>query len=125
VIPPRRKPRKGRVRDRKYLEFIRDLPCVVCWPRMWRTGDIWTLSRATHRSAMQTFGSRTEAAHVGLRGLGQKCSDRETIPLCANCHRTGPYSHHKLGGRFWAFHGLDRDALIAELNRRYEEENAA
>jgi hypothetical protein len=92
---------------------------------MWRTGDIWTLSRATHRSAMQTFGSRTEAAHVGVRGLGQKSSDRSAIPLCAEHHRLGRDSHHRLGKRFWEHHGLDRDALIAELNRRYEEENAA
>jgi predicted nucleic acid binding AN1-type Zn finger protein len=28
-----------------------------------------------------------EAHHAGERGLGQKCSDRETIPLCAAHHR--------------------------------------
>jgi len=65
----------------------------------------------------------TEAAHVGERGLGQKCSDRETIPLCAAHHRTGPESHHVLGKKFWQHHGLDRDEIVAELNRLYEKEN--
>lgn len=66
-----------------------------------------------------------EAAHVGRRGLSQKCPDREAIPLCRLHHRTGMSSHHQLGKLFWLFHGLDREQLIEELNRRYEEEKAA
>lgn len=34
-------------------------------------------------------------------------------------------AHHVLGKRFWAHHGLDRDALVAELQRRYDAEVAA
>lgn len=64
----------------------------------------------------------TEVAHVGERGLGQKCSDRETVPLCAEHHRTGPHAHHVLGKNFWDCHGLDRDAIIAKLNEQYREE---
>lgn len=63
---------------------------------------------------------RTEAAHVGQRGLSQKCSDRETIPLCAFHHRTGPESHHRLGKLFWKHHGLDRYELIRELQSQFD-----
>jgi len=66
--------------------------------------------------------TRTEAAHVGDRGLGQKCSDRETIPLCAEHHTQGRDSYHKLGKKFWEHHGLDRFELIARLNAMYTEQ---
>lgn len=64
-----------------------------------------------------------EAAHVGQRGYGQKCHDREAIPLCGiRHHREGPASVHKLQRLFWAHQGIDRGQLIAELNARYEAE---
>ena len=93
-------PRRGRVRDRKYLAWIRRFACAVC-----------LLNRPT------------EAAHVGRRGLSQKCSDRETIPLCAEHHRNGKDSYHKLGKRFWEHHGLDRDALIGNYIHEYSSSN--
>ena len=113
--------RKGRKPDRKYLEWIRGLPCAACAGncQFCRAGvGLIPHSDGTERACDQR--TRSEAAHVGDRGLGQKCSDRETIPLCAEHHRTGPAAHHKLGKRFWAHHRLDKAALIAELNRRYE-----
>lgn len=67
-----------------------------------------------------------EAAHVGSTGkcASRKCIDTETAPLCGfGHHREGKESHHKLGRRFWEFHGIDRDALIAELNERYAKEH--
>jgi hypothetical protein len=84
-----------RERDRAYLSWIGNLPCLLCG------------------------GGPAEAAHVGARGLGQKCSDQETAPLCAWDHRMGPHSHHSLGKRFWQHHGLDRVKLIRELNETY------
>lgn len=91
------------LRDPAYLAWIRTLPCVVCL-----AGEI-----SQH--------SPTEAAHVGERGLRQKCSDRETVPLCGgDHHREGPYSHHRMGRNFWAFWGLDPLLIIADLQRRYE-----
>jgi len=58
-------PRKGRIRDGAYLDFVRSQPCAVpgCPAR-----DI-------------------EAHHWGARGLGQKCDDTSTAPLCGNHHR--------------------------------------
>jgi len=58
---------------------------------------------------------------VGVRGLGQKCSDYEAIPLCSYHHRVGNNSHHALGKKFWSHWGLDKDTLIAKYNRMYEE----
>ncbi len=98
-------------RDPEYLEWIRSLACVVCARVAWRR---------TSEGVKQD--TPTEAAHVGTRGLSQKCPDRETIPLCAYHHRTGTYALHRLGKNWWKLHGIDRDALIAELQKRFQEE---
>lgn len=93
--------------DKEYKRFIGGLACVVCMAI----------------DAPQV--TRTEVAHVGARGLSQKCSDRETLPICIWHHTEGPAAAHKIGKHFWTRHGLDRDKLIAELNQRYESEKAA
>lgn len=65
-------------------------------------------------------GSTIEVAHVGVRGLGQKCNPWEVIPLCRLHHGRGyPGSHHELGKKFWSFHGLDRMGLIRAFQKRY------
>ena len=91
--PPKNDPR----RDSAYLAWLRKLPCIVC--------------------GKQRF---VEAAHVGERGLGQKCPDRQALPLCSWHHRMGPESQHVLGRNFFQKHGLNRFNLIAEYNRKYE-----
>jgi hypothetical protein len=106
-------PRRGRVIDRDYMDWIRTLQCVVCAQQV--IGYWFGVQRS----------SRTEAAHVGQRGIGQKSSDRETIPLCAEHHRLGKDSVHRLGKNFWQHHGIDRYALIRELQARYEKEREA
>jgi len=127
--------RRGRVIDKPYLDYIRRLRCMLCYrdlltpqadaekaahgEKIWspRFPPKWP-SEDCHQQ------TPTEAAHVGERGLGQKCSDRETLPLCMEHHRTGPASHHVLGKKFWKRWGIDRDSVIAELNRIYEMEHA-
>jgi hypothetical protein len=107
MITRRLKPRRGRILDPDFLRFARTQPCSVpgCKPGF-KAGPI-------------------EAAHVGRRGIGQKCSDREVLPLCARLHhQVGVKSHHALGKRFWVVHGLNRAVLIAELNRLYELESS-
>lgn len=115
-IPRRRaKPRRGPVVDPKFRAFVRTFGCIACWLTLVQTVE-WN-------SGCQK--SPTECAHVGQRGLGQKCSDCESLPLCRDeHHQNGPESHHVLGKRFWSFHGLNRRVLIAELNRLYEESTA-
>ena len=60
-----------------------------------------------------------EASHTGPHGLGQKSSDYSAIPLCANHHRTGKDSYHKLGPRrFSEVHNLDIRAIVFRLNMK-------
>lgn len=74
----RSKPRRSsRVRDGEWLLAVKRLPC--CAP-----------------GAPRSCEGQVEADHAGTRGLGQKCSDRQTIPLCSRHHRdrhglTGPF----------------------------------
>jgi hypothetical protein len=100
--------RKGPTRDPEYLDWIRSLPCLLCCRQP-----------GGFRGSCALQNTRTEAAHVGARGLGQKASDRETIPLCAYHHRIGATSHHTLQKHFWTHHRLDRDELVRDLNERY------
>jgi hypothetical protein len=113
-IPRRRlKPRRGPVVDLNYQKFIRNFACVACM------GGLVTPDEAPVDDADRQK-SRTEFAHVSSRGLGQLCDDLGGLPLCGDeHHRNGPHSHHKLGRRFWAFHDLDRQALILEAQGRY------
>lgn len=86
-----------RKRDLAYMAWIRSLACVCCGTR-----------------------SYVEAAHVGPKAFGQKCPDRQTLPLCRTHHRIGRDSVHVLGRKFWTIWNLDRDQLIRELNDAYE-----
>jgi len=88
--------RERGLEDPKYLKFIRSLPCAICGACL------------------------VEAAHVGVRGFGIRCSDRETIPLCPGHHRTRRDAHHVLGKQFWEYHGVDRWELIQRYNSAYD-----
>lgn len=83
--------RDPRLEDAKYLSWIRGLKCVGC-----------VQDRTPSRSM------RCEAAHVRFAdaragwshtGMGTKCHDRRTLPLCAGHHREGPKSQHAAGER--------------------------
>ncbi len=104
------------MKDREYLDFIRGCFCSVCCLRTVIYG--WSGRFPEEKIDGKIQG--IEAAHVGDRGLGQKCSDREAIPLCPTHHRIGTDSHHRLGKKFWEHHGLDRDMLIQQYNAAYE-----
>ena len=110
AIPRKRaKPRRGPAKDEDYLDFVRTMPCVVCY-------------------RCESLIIPAEAAHIGLttsrRGLGQKCPDNETLPLCVAHHREGPDSIHRIGPHafFERFH-LDRDALIRLVQKAFADQN--
>lgn len=105
--------KRGPKQDPEFMEFVHEFGCVVCHEGiLLRDGPSCRIQQ-----------SRTEGAHVGARGLGQKCEGREVLPLCGiEHHRLGPQSHHVLGKRFWEAHGLDKDKLLAELNELFEAE---
>ena len=105
-------------KDPAYLVWIRTLPCVCCpsTPKPTLQDGDW---RWTDQA------SPTEAAHVGERGLSQKCPDRQAIPLCAEHHREDRFSAHRLGKTFWEHYGLNKNTLIAQLNAWYDEGRSA
>lgn len=57
---------RRRERDLAFMGFIARQPCDLSFTR--------------------SCEGRVEVDHVGRRGLGQKSSDRETIPLCTKHH---------------------------------------
>src|SRR5450631_2137097 len=84
------------VRNPRYLQWIRTLPCSVC--------------RSTRG---------IEAAHTGPHGLGQKSSDLSAIPLCAKHHRTGADSYHRCGPRKFAeVHQINVREIVARLSAK-------
>lgn len=91
--------------DPGYRAWIRTLPCCIC--QQW--GFL-----------IKGYPGTVECAHVGARGLGQKCPDRETLPLCVWHHRTGPQAVHVLGRNFWNYWKLNRYELIEAYNRMFE-----
>jgi len=92
-----------RPRDFAFMSWIKCQQCAVC-----------------EKLRLINFGT-VYAHHAGQRGTGQKADDRTCIPLCWRHHDRGSSSSiHTLGKRFWGTYGLDRAALIAEYNERYE-----
>jgi len=101
-ISPQREPyRPGApLRDPAYLAWIRSQPCAV-------------------KTCRATF---IEAAHTGNRGLSQKASDRDAIPLCHKHHMTAPNAYHRGRRAFERAYRLNIPALIRELNEWYNVE---
>lgn len=86
-------------RDWRYLKFIKQFPCCACGQK-----PRWI-----------------EAAHVGPHGLGQKASDKNALPLCPKCHRTGPNALHRIGPvKFQALHGISFAELIVYFQGMYQ-----
>jgi hypothetical protein len=96
-------------RDKKYLNWVRTLPCAICG------------------------GGPCQAAHQRLLsgGMGSKPSDYHAIPCCPACHM---FEHNKGVLTLWnerTFHRFEskhelRDflqMLCRELKTRYEKEN--
>jgi hypothetical protein len=95
-----------RPRDFAYLAWVACQQCIVC--------------EAQHKPQF----SRSYAHHAGARGLSQRAADRTAIPLCWKHHDRGSsLSIHTLGKKFWTVYGLNRNAVIAELQARYDLEH--
>lgn len=80
-------------RSSAHLAFVRSLPCCVCF----RTRGV-------------------QACHTpGTRGLGQKRSDLETIPMCELHHD----EQHRIGWKqFIVSYRLDVPALVLALQEK-------
>ena len=96
-------------RDPDYLAWLRTQECI------------YPDCTSKHLHQWREAGAWTEAAHTGPHGMAQKAPDCDAIPLCHHHHQEAKDAQGK--SRNWfAEHGLDRDAVIAELHARYEME---
>lgn len=87
--------REPRVRDEKHLNLIRSKPCCLC-------GD----NTSTEAAHIRTGDLSRGKAHTGM---GEKPSDKWTLPLCSRHHREQHAHGDELA--FWAERGIDPFAL--------------
>ncbi len=96
------------------MEWVRTLPCCVCYSSVWsalRPEEYnWTL-------ALQV--GPTEFAHIGGKSAA-KAPNFHGIPLCHKHHDSGqPDCEHMLKAKFGPHWGLDIEALILKLNEDF------
>lgn len=85
-----------RKRFKDFMSFIASKPCACCGKRP------------------------VEVAHCGDdKGMAMKCSDLHTLPLCAECHRTGKKSHHQMGRKFFEYWGIEKEELFKQYQDEY------
>jgi hypothetical protein len=125
-IKPKRRPGFD---DPKYQKWLRAWPCLACFAHWCEYTDVSFTTAARERWYWAVRFLRdttqcgpTEVAHVGVRGLGQRCKDRDALPLGVGHHRIDKDAAHVLGKKFWAYHGIDRTEALEMLRRIYKEE---
>jgi hypothetical protein len=67
---------RRRERDLPHLRKVKSFPCVV--PEL--------ISSDPNFTGRTPCSGPVQADHVGRRGFGQKCSDRETMSICRRHH---------------------------------------
>ncbi len=83
-------------RSKKYLEFVRGLPCAVCKKK----------------------DETVVPHHVDAGGVGMKCSDARVIPLCHFHHN----EHDHIGKRtFYSKYGTSKNECLIETMQAYIE----
>ncbi len=102
-------------RDRLYLDWLATLECIQ--PKCYCKNPLGS------EQGLSLYMRKVEAAHTGPHGIAQKAPDGDAIPLCRWAHQEAKDAQGK--SRTWfADHGLDRDAVLAEFRKRYEQECA-
>lgn len=61
--------------SKERVQFIKSLPCVVCWPSVYRLGACMTCSPPT-----------SDNAHSVGDGAGRKAGYQTIVPLCRDHH---------------------------------------
>lgn len=137
VVPINRRPpkRKEGFDDSDYRAWLKTWPCWVCYELHCRLHNFNPVPFRAYADAREMFYQEvsywgcgeTQAAHVGTRGLGQRCADKFAIPLgkLHHMHPTaggGQESIHALGRNFWMHFKLDREEILAELHKLYQQE---
>lgn len=117
--PLRRNGRAAMGQNPAYRAFVRTFGCGLLWlPSTTRRRGNWNNlenSKISHRMRpRRQAGYRPEVPRL-----------RIPAPVRNRTPPGRPESHHRLGKRFWAFHGLDRVALIKQMQSLWLEESAA
>ncbi len=121
--------RSSRVLNPAYLHWLSYMACFICYREAYEflAGIECNAVEAIQQPIYGRQKSPTEAAHVGFagkpRGMSQKHSDDEAIPLCREHHGPGHKdSIHDIGpSAFFALHGADRDATIRMFQELWKE----
>ena len=95
-------PKHNPIRNRKYLDWIRQQPCVISG------------LRGNHFETV-------DPAHIGTLGKGIKSGDDEVLPLRHSYHVEGHQSGEISMFRKYAPDELIRDALRAYAREQYRE----
>lgn len=104
--------REPRIRDKAYMGWIAQLPCLACIARHGR-----------YTKPVQVCHIRAGYPEDGWRDFGkaEKPHDRRTWPGCPACHMYGPDSQHAMNERvFWERLMIHPPALCAALVSAYE-----
>jgi hypothetical protein len=110
-------PRQPRERDKAYLGFIRQLPCIATLIREGR--EVYGVDAAHVRAGYAEDGWAST-------GLQTKPHDWRCVPLTREQHLTGPAAQHKSGERFWWERlGVYPPDLCAELRAAFPDLEAA
>ena len=91
-------PKNPPLRDRKYLDWLRTQPCVICGLR----GD---------------DNETIDPMHIGTAGKGLKSSDDEALPVSHRYHAAG-----HLKGEMSMFRNAAPDGLLRAALRAYARE---
>lgn len=94
--------KRPRQRDEAYLDFIRQLSCIIC-------GDTTSTEAAHLRAACASAGHRPV-------GKGERPDDRWAMPLCSACHREQHAFNETV---FWETYNIDPHYLSLALQGAY------
>lgn len=98
--------KQTRQKDRKYLLFIKNLPCILCLLR----GGLNRPCDAAH----VRYGDPEHKKRS--TGAGEKPDDKWCVPLCAEHHRGSNEAQHHHGEReWWSNMNIDPVALCKLL----------
>jgi hypothetical protein len=90
--------RRPRKHDTKHLQFVRQLPCIICGS---------SPSDAAHIKMGDARVSKPISSNIGM-----KADDRFTLPMCRRHHER---SHQVPEREFWEYYHLDPVLLALAL----------
>lgn len=115
-----------------YRAWLRLWPCFLCFKRhcemndipFWQAAEIPEARELFYREFSLAFCGITQACHVGSKGTGQLCPEREIMPLGFRHHMhptAGGFkdSHHAGTRTFWTKHDLSRPHVLEFLRHLY------